>query len=201
MITQFKLYIYGGLAVLIVGMAIAVNVLLTKLKLETERANRNEENTSQLLKEKDARITTLELTQKQYMASMDSRVDSILDELKTNPRHVVEQTTINNNYYDTTTTVITPKPEGSGDSLRYPFEVKEKCISLKGYMIVKDDVPTLVLQERGFTNTIDIFVVWERKKILGLKIGKKEYSTKASSECGDVKVRKIDVVKGSNERL
>jgi len=36
---------------------------------------------------------------------------------------------------------------------------------------------------------------WQRRKFLGLRIGKKEYFQKVTPECGDIIVRAVEIIK------
>ena len=195
MFKQIQAYLVLGGIVLFVIMATSISVLYKNLQKEKDRANREQENVSQLLKEKEARIATLELTTKEFISNMDRRTDSILHELKINPRRVTEVSTITNNYYDTVKIEITPKPVTVDGKTQYPVAVDKDCLKIRGFMTVRDTIPTLTLKEIKWDNTIDIVVYWDRNKFLGLKIGKKVFSTKATADCGEVKIRDIKIVK------
>jgi hypothetical protein len=83
---------------------------------------------------------------------------------------------------------------------RTPFEDTTKCLKTKGYIEYKDDSLTVVFTDRSFNNKSDAVVYWQRRewKILGFKtrfLGKKEFTSKNYTDCGDIKIQKIEKVK------
>lgn len=83
---------------------------------------------------------------------------------------------------------------------RTPFADTTKCLSTKGYIEYKDDSLKVVFTDRSFSNKSDAVVYWQRREwsFLGIKtrfLGKKEFTSKNYSDCGEIKIQKIEKVK------
>jgi len=192
---QFKLYFYGAILLIGLAMGSTIGILSNKLQKEKARANREAENTAQLLNEKDAKIATLKLTTDELIAFRDQRLDSVFKALRIEKKRVSEVITIRETVHDTIPIEITPKPVFINGKTVYPVNINKNCLKLIGQMTVKDTIPTFTLKEFKWDNAIDIITYWERKKVLFLRIGKKQYLTTAKADCGEVNVRDIKIVK------
>jgi hypothetical protein len=195
MITQFKLYIYGGLAVLIVGMAIAVNVLLASNKKMKAKIDR-QENTITQLQNDTASYRHFEADLKEFQQLITPRLDSLMKMAKIKPKQVTNVTNINNTYINNDTTVITPPATITDKDTTYHFVDTKECFKVAGYMLVKENKPSLVITERSFINNIAVIAYWKRThKFLGIQFGKKIHTGSAFSDCGEIKVDDIKVLK------
>ena len=195
MLTQFKLYFLLAAIVVVLGMGATIGILSNNLKKEKARANREAENTKQLLNEKDAKFATLQLTTDELIAFRDQRLDSVFKALRIEKKRVSEVITVTETVHDTIPVIVTPDPVIVNGKAVYPVKINKDCLKLIGEMTVKDTIPTFKLKEFTWDNNIDIVTYWERKKILLLRIGKKQYLTTAKADCGEVKIRDIKIVK------
>jgi len=72
-----------------------------------------------------------------------------------------------------------------------------KCLVNKGYILYKGDSLKVVFTSREFKNQSDAVAYWERRqwKFLGIKtrfLGKKQFTAKNYSDCGETKIMKIE---------
>ena len=192
---QFKLYFYGAILLIGLAMGSTIGILSNKLQKEKARANREAENTAQLLNEKDAKFATLKLTTDELIAFRDQRLDSVFKALRIEKKRVSEVITVTEYVHDTIPVEVTPDPVIVNGKTIYPVKINKDCLKFIGEMTVKDTIPTFKLKEFTWDNNIDIVTYWERKKILLLRIGKKQYLTTAKADCGEVKIRDIKIVK------
>jgi hypothetical protein len=195
MFQQFKLYFILAAIAVVLGMGATIGILSNNLKKEKARANREAENTKQLLNEKDSKIATLQLTTAELIAFKDQRLDSVFKALRIEKKRVSEVITIKEYVHDTIPIIVTPDPIIINGTTVYPVKIEKNCLTIIGQMTVKDTIPTFKLKETIWDNNIDIVTYWERKKILLLRIGKKQYLTTAKADCGEVKIRDIKIVK------
>ena len=110
MLTQFKLYFLLAAIVVVLGMGATIGILSNNLKKEKARANREAENTKQLLNEKDAKFATLQLTTDELIAFRDQRLDSVFKALRIEKKRVSEVITVTEYVHDTIPVIVTPDP-------------------------------------------------------------------------------------------
>jgi len=78
-----------------------------------------------------------------------------------------------------------------------PFIDTTKCQKNVGYVEYKNDSLKVVFTEKTFNNKTDAVAYWQRRQwsFLGIKtrfLGKKEFTAKNYSECGETTVMKIE---------
>ena len=83
---------------------------------------------------------------------------------------------------------------------RTPFKDSTSCLTTKGYIDYKNDSLKIVFTSRDFKNKSDGVLYWQRREwsFLGIKtrlLGKKEFTSKNYSDCGEIKIEKIEKLK------
>jgi len=185
-----------GLAILIVASAfVTANVLLKRNKVLKAENARLQTNNFNLLSSNRKNIN-LELTLKEFKQSMSTKIDSILKVAEINSKRVKTVTTINNYYIDSTKTIIRPDPVISKNDTTYPFIDIKECFSISGFMKVVNNRPELTIQERKFDNEINVIVHNKRPhKYWFIRYGKREMKVDGVSDCGEVKIKQINIIK------
>jgi len=192
-----KIKLIGIITVIVflIASVVTANVLIErnrKLKAEVLRV---QNNNFQLMAENRENIN-LTLSLKEFKASMSTKIDSILKVAEINSKAVKTVTTINNYYIDSTKTIIRPEPVISKNDTTYPFVDIKECFSISGFMKVVNDRPELTIQERKFINEINVIVHNKRPhKFWFIRYGKREMKIDGVSDCGDVKIKQINVIK------
>lgn len=165
---------------------------------------RNEENWKQERREDLVKFKSLELTTSQIQDYInDERKDLIevlkMEKIKTN--RIQSLLTQVLRYKDTTTTqqdftsiidAINKK-----ENKKIPFVDSLRCYKIQGDLIYDDGKLTLDITNREFKNKTDVVAYWQRRewKFLFWKtrfLGKKEFTAKSFSECGDINTVKIE---------
>ena len=195
MMKNLKLILIG-LAIMIVASAFVSSGLLLKQNKKLKSQNtRLQNNNFNLLSSKIKNIN-LELTLKEFKASMSGKIDSVLKVAEINSKQVKTVTTINNYYIDSSRTIIRPEPVISKTDTTYPFIDIKDCFSISGFMQVVNDRPELTIQERKFDNEINVIVHNKRPhKFWFIRYGKREMKIDGVSDCGDVKIKQINIIK------
>jgi hypothetical protein len=182
-------------AVLVVGLAIWFNALITQNKILKADKLRLENNQDQLLQE-NAKVTQLDLSLKEFRSSMSRKIDSILKVTEIASKQVKTVTEIHNYYTDSSRVIIQPASVISKTDTTYPFIDTKGCIGIEGVLMSKKNVPSLILTKKTYSGDIALIGYWQRpKKFWFIKYGKKENTIQAFPECGNVIVKKIEIVK------
>lgn len=165
---------------------ILVIALLMNLREQNKRLKNNFDNLNNNNKE-------LLLTKKEFKEYYKSDFDSLKLAIRgLRVKNITNITKIKNNYIDSTKNVYNSNVISNGV---FDISYKDKCFGFKGYFSTLDTSITLL--DKYFNNNNTIVNYWQRKKILGLKIGKKLYYQKIISDCNDsIKIERINIKKG-----
>lgn len=189
--SKIKNYIIGGLFVFLLILAYQVRrkeAAITALTSENERLALNVE---QLLA-KDKQQTALILTKDEFIVSMTDSVGKLLKSLAIKPKQVIKY--IEREVKEVIRDTVEVESEWLKD-VTWKLSDKDKCWRWEAEAEL--DELDLNVNRTFFeydNKSTDIYY-WERKKILFLRIGKKEYYQKHLPECGTESVREITIIK------
>lgn len=126
----------------------------------------------------------------------NSQLIERLENLNIKPKQVERIITNTIEYKDTSLNTINLDPIlnaiKQNKTLKFPFQDKTECLTISGFVSFDNDTLKTVIDNRVYTDTIDIVRSWKRKKVLGIGIGKKQFKTDILNNCGDVKVKVIE---------
>jgi hypothetical protein len=195
MLAKLKWYLIAIVVLALISFTVWFNIVLKQnAKLKADKF-RLEYNQSQLLSE-NSRTIQLELSLKEFKASISRKIDSILKVAEIASKQVKTITEIHNYYIDSSKTVIQPAPVISKNDTIYPFSDMKGCIGIEGFLMSKKNIPSLTLTKRVYSGDIALIGYWQRPhRFWFIKYGKKENTIQAFPECGEVIVKKIDIVK------
>lgn len=189
--SKIKNYIIGGLLVFLVILAWqlqrkeAINTALTS---ENERLALNVE---QLLA-KDKQQTALILTKDEFIVSMTDSVGKLLKSLAIKPKQVIKY--IEREVKEVIRDTVEVESEWLKD-VTWKLSDKDKCWRWEAEATLNEldlDVNRTFFEYKNAST--DIYY-WQRKKILFLRIGKKDYYQKHLPECGTESIREITIIK------
>lgn len=119
-----------------------------------------------------------------------------LENLNIKPKQVERIITNTIEYKDTSSNEINLEPIlnaiKQNKTAKYPFTDKTKCLTISGYTSFENDTLKTVFNDRKYADTIHFIRIWERKKILGLRVGKKQYKNETFNNCGTVTVKYVE---------
>jgi hypothetical protein len=182
---------YFIIVILLLSSALAFNIK------ELIRANNNidrlEENFIQMHKSN----ISLKLTLDEFKVTMTDRMDSVLEKADIKPKWIKQYNEINHYYYDTVEVVV---PTTKVNDSTYTFLDTKDCFSIGGNIVVADSKPKLNIDYRAYNTNIDYILYQNRAKYQFLfwkwrLFGKKENNLYISSDCGETKVKRIDIIK------
>jgi len=195
MLKNLKLILIIVAILMVASAFVTANVLLKKNKVLKAEILRVQTNNFQLMSENRDNVN-LTLSFKEFKQSMSTKIDSILKVAEINSKAVKTVTTINNYYIDSSRTIIRPEPVISKNDTTYPFIDTKDCFSISGFMQVINDRPELTIQERKFNNEINVIVHNKRPhKFWFIRYGKREMKIDGVSDCGEVKIKQINIIK------
>lgn len=145
------------------------------------------------LRNMELRLTRDEM--KDYI-NYNSQLIERLENLNIKPKQVERIITNTIEYRDTSSNEIDLEPIlnaiKQNKSLKFPFQDKTECMQISGFVSFDNDTLKTVIDNRQYTDTIDVIRSWKRKKILGIGIGKKVFKTDIINNCGDVSVKYVE---------
>jgi hypothetical protein len=165
---------------------------------------RQTENTSQLRKSDSLRFASQNLTSQEIQDYLQYSNPDLAKKLKTDDinynriESIVSQTL---KYRDTTKNKVDVSQilEAIKNKVpaKTPFIDTTKCQTNKGYVEYKNDSLKVVFTEKTFNNKTDAVAYWERRQwsLLGIKtrfLGKKQFTAKSYSDCGEIQTMKIE---------
>ena len=168
---------------------------------------RQTENASQLRKSDSLRFASQNLTAseiKEYLKYSNPTLASKLKADKINYNRIESIITQKLKYKDTVKSIIDVTSIVSAIKnkmpLKTPFLDTTKCQTNKGFIEYKNDSLKVIFTEKTFNNKTDAVAYWERRQwsFLGIKtrfLGKKQFTAKMYSDCGDPTVMKIEKLK------
>lgn len=188
---QYKIAFY----ILIFGLII---YLFQSRMYFKELAATEKNNVQNYIKFDSLRNMELKLTRdemKDYI-NHNSKLLERLENLSIKPKQVERIITNTIEYRDTSSNEINLEPIlnaiKQNKSLKFPFQDKTECLTVSGFVSFDNDTLKTVIDNRVYTDTIDVVRSWKRKKVLGIGIGKKQFKTDILNNCGDVKVKVIE---------
>lgn len=196
-----KLYIYGAIALLILGLAGWGSITQKRLREAREENTRYQANQQQLLDQVNEykRIT---VRKSELIQSLTRDQDSLIKALRIKPKfidRIVERT------HFAEDTLKTGKLLATADSLRriietnqarqYPFVDQTECFLFEGAVII-DQGLNLEVTRREYTNhSTEIAYIERSKKFLFIKYGPWRAKLFIRNECGDDQVKELTLVK------
>jgi len=196
------------LIIIIITLAAVTANFYISWKTQKENAQRWEHNYEQLQDTLSGLITLKNKEIQDYVKNeLRGFAKEVYDSLNIKSKQVVEITEQHNHYHLGDTVFIQPsEPIISQGEIKYPVYEKMNCMTIAGYMVVKDTVPSLVLtEETGYDNTTVYIQYWERQKytfpsekfrLWRWKLwGRKVNELHSQSKCGDVTIQRINVIK------
>ncbi|NLH51830.1 MAG: hypothetical protein GX459_03165 [Bacteroidales bacterium] len=169
-----------------------------------ERADRIrlQQNQAQLMVADSLKYLRLQITLEEFKKGMNERMDSILKAEYIKPARV--ERIIERHYYyrDTSYNEIRPLPVETIKGKVFPFSDIKDCFRVDGYMMVEELKPVLVITNREFkNNTTDIIYLDREKRFLFLKFGKLKAKLKSIPECGEERIKEVEIVKNRRNVL
>lgn len=189
--SKIKNYIIGGLFVFLAILALQLRIKsnrITALSSENERLALNVE---QLLA-KDKQQTALILTKDEWLRVSADSIQTLLKALKIRPKQVVKY--IEREVKEVIRDTVEVESEWLKD-VTWKLSDKDKCWRWEAEATLNEldlDVNRTFFEYKNAST--DIYY-WQRKKILFLRIGKKDYYQKHLPECGTESVREITIIK------
>jgi hypothetical protein len=184
-------YIIGALVVFLL-ISVAQN-WFQKRKIDNLKAEKDRltENQRQLIADKQQQ-TTLILTQRELTGKVLAERDSLANALKIRPKtitKIVKETIID---IDTVNKIVYVNPVE--DNLWFLSD-SDKCWYWEASAMLNGTDLNIERTYFSYENRIDDVFWWSRRKILFLRIGKKEYFQKSIPKCGTVNTRIIEIKK------
>lgn len=189
--SKVKNYIIGGLFVFLVILALQLRIKsnrITELSSEVERLNNNIE---QLLVQNKSQ-TSLVLTQQEWLRVSADSIQKLLKSLAIKPKQVVKY--VEREVKQVIRDTVEVESEWLKD-ITWKLTDKDKCWRWEAEATLNEldlDINRTFFEYQNAST--DIYY-WQRKKILFLKIGKKEYFQKHLPECGTESIREITIIK------
>lgn len=152
-------------------------------KSEKERITENYENR---LKSDSLKYSKETLTKQEIIDYLDYQrkdLKSYIDQKGIKPKQIEQIISQNLKDKDTTsqTVLIAPIKEG----VKFPFTYKNDCLQAFGTSEIVNDSLKTTITGYEYDNQTDVIGYWERKRILGLKIGRKQAKVEVRSKCGE----------------
>lgn len=189
--SKIKNYIIGGLFVFLVILAFQLrrkDGQVTALTSENERLSLNIE---QLLVQNKSQ-TSLVLTQQEWLRVSADSIQKLLRTLAIKPKQVIKY--VEREVKQVIRDTVEVESEWLKD-VTWKLTDKDKCWRWEAEATLNEldlDVNRTFFEYQNAST--DIYY-WQRKKILFLKIGKKEYFQKHLPECGTESIREITIIK------
>lgn len=184
-------YIIGGLITFVLILAFQTwqkDRRITELSSEVERLELNLQN----LIAENKQQTALILTKDEWLRVSADSIQTLLKALKIRPKQVVKY--IEREVKEVIRDTVEVESEWLKD-VTWKLSDKDKCWRWEAEATLNEldlDVNRTFFEYKNAST--DIYY-WQRKKILFLKIGKKEYYQKHLPECGTESVREITIIK------
>lgn len=143
-------------------------------------------------------VSRVQLFYDEFKEEKTEEIDSLLKELSIKPKQVETIVTITNEYENTDTIYVPMEVTPKRDV--FTFSKKIDCTMIEGFIATKDNIPKLNITFVSHVEEIDHVTYWSRRKyrILGIKtklFGRKVGELKATTNCGKVSIKQIDIIK------
>lgn len=188
---MIKKYIIAAFAVFLLIAAYQGWRLKTKLDKAKTEIQRLKDNQAQLLASR-AQDQALILTQKELTGKVLAERDSLAKALKIRPKEVIKF--VDRIVKETNTDTVEVESTFL-QNMTWHLADGDQCWRWEGEAELNDldlDVKRTLFDYRNKSTEV---YWWQRRKFLGLRIGKKEYFQKVTPECGDIIVRAVEIVK------
>jgi len=184
-------FIIGGLVIFLILVAwqgYSSYKSLVKARQEIERLKDNQQ---QLIDDAKQSFTLL-IKEKELTGQLLRERDSLSTALKIRPKEVIKwvDRIVTEKITDTVEVESTILKE-----MTWHLADGDKCWRWEGEAELNDldlDVKRTLFEYRNKSTEV---YWWQRRKFLGLRIGKKEYFQKVTPECGDIIVRAVEIIK------
>ena len=169
---------------------------------EKENRIRLQENQKQLIRADSMQYIKLQITLDEFKKTMNHKIDSLLKAEKIKPSRIEKIIERHFYYRDTSYNEIKPLPIETFKGKIFPFSDIKDCFRVDGYMMVEELKPVLVITNREFkNNTTDIIYLDREKRFLFLKFGKLKAKLKSIPECGEERIKEVEIVKNRRNVL
>jgi predicted RND superfamily exporter protein len=172
-----------------------------KINQLQEENSRKDKNLEEITKKNGSELTITHDEFKTIDTPMAHKIDSVSKVAKISLKSIKNSEVISSSYKDTTRReakseaaqeIKPPKPM----SVRYykiPVKEDAECWGFKGYILSSDSNAKLVITQRTANNSIQRLEV--SKRFLGFLWYTKKSEFKAFTDCGEIKIDKINFVK------
>lgn len=189
--TKILKYISGGLVVFLLILAWQGWQLKNKLDKAKSEIERLKDNQAQLLASR-AQDQALILTQRELTGKVLAERDSLAKALKIRPKEVIK-------FVDrivTETTRDTVEVESTFlQNMTWHLADGDQCWKWEADAKLNDldlDVTRTLFDYRNKSTEV---YWWQRRKFIGLRIGRKDYYQRVLPECGEILTRSIEIKK------
>ena len=184
-------YIIGALVVFLLILAFQAWRLQNQVDKAKEEIKRLEDNQRQLLASRQQDIALL-LTQKELTGKYLAERDSLAKVLKIRPKEVIK-------YVDRIITEVTHDTiEVEAEYLKdFTWHISDgdKCWKIEYDAQLNDldlDIQRTLFEYKNKSSEV---YWWQRRKFIGLRIGRKDYFVRVLPECGEVQTKSIEIKK------
>lgn len=184
-------YVIGGLVVFLLILAFQAWRLQNQVDKAKKEIQRLEDNQRQLLAAKQQDLALI-LTQKELTGKVLAERDSLAKLLKIRPKEIIKY--VDRIVTETNTDTVEVESEFL-QNMTWRLSDGDKCwkweadAQLSGLDL---DVSRVLFEYKNKSSEV---YWWQRRKFLGLRIGKKEYYAKVLPECGEVQTKSIEIKK------
>jgi len=189
--TKLLKYIIGGLFVFLLILAWQGLQLKNKLDYARSEIERLKDNQVQLLASR-AQDQALILTQKEVTGKVLAERDSLAKALKIRPKEVIK-------FVDrivTETNTDTVEVESTFlQNMTWHLTDGDQCWKWEADAKLNDFDLDVTRTLFDYQNKSTEVYWWQRRKFLGLRIGRKDYYQKVLPECGEILTRSIEIKK------
>lgn len=201
-----KAYIVIAMILIVAGMGITIHIQTKQLKKLNERADRLEQNQTELLSNSQNYLIRADL--REFKQIITPLIDSILDELKVRPKNVERIVERYHYHSDTIIRVHEPEPIEKAGKRIYPFLDTTQCFTFGGHIelrkpdetimglqaLVPEMKPVLEVNRREYHNkAIDVYYKRRKHKFWFIRWGEWIYERHTQNTCGDDEIREIEV--------
>lgn len=184
-------YIIGGLVVFLLILAFQAWRLQNQVDKAKQEIQRLEDNQRQLLAAKQQDIALL-LTQKELTGKVLAERDSLAKALKIRPKEVIKF--VDRIVKETNTDTVEVESTFL-QNMTWHLADGDQCWKWEADAKLNEldlDVTRTLFDYRNKSTEV---YWWQRRKFLGLRIGRKDYYQKVLPECGEILTRSIEIRK------
>jgi hypothetical protein len=189
--TKLLKYITGGLFVFLLILAFQAWRLQSQVDKAKQEIKRLEDNQAQLLASK-AQDQALILTQRELTGKVLAERDSLAKALKIRPKEVIKF--VDRIVKETNTDTVEVESTFL-QNMTWHLADGDQCWKWEADAKLNDfdlDVTRTLFDYRNKSTEV---YWWQRRKFLGLRIGRKDYYQRVLPECGEILTRSIEIKK------